>query len=46
MTDPNERLNNAADIVRSVQGHSPVSGTHIVHPPPYNFAIWARFQAD
>jgi formylglycine-generating enzyme required for sulfatase activity/tRNA A-37 threonylcarbamoyl transferase component Bud32 len=27
-TDPNERIQNAADIVRSMTGHSPVSGGH------------------
>jgi formylglycine-generating enzyme required for sulfatase activity/tRNA A-37 threonylcarbamoyl transferase component Bud32 len=27
-TDPNERIQNAADIVRSITGHSPVSGGH------------------
>jgi formylglycine-generating enzyme required for sulfatase activity/tRNA A-37 threonylcarbamoyl transferase component Bud32 len=27
-TDPNERLGNAADIVRALTGHSPVSGGH------------------
>ena len=28
MTDPNERLGNAGDIVRALSGHSPVSGGH------------------
>jgi formylglycine-generating enzyme required for sulfatase activity len=27
-TDPNERIQNAADIVRTMTGHSPVSGGH------------------
>jgi formylglycine-generating enzyme required for sulfatase activity/tRNA A-37 threonylcarbamoyl transferase component Bud32 len=27
-TDPNERLQNAGDIVRAITGHSPVSGGH------------------
>ena len=27
-TDPNERIQNAADIVRMISGHSPVSGGH------------------
>jgi formylglycine-generating enzyme required for sulfatase activity/tRNA A-37 threonylcarbamoyl transferase component Bud32 len=27
-TDPNDRIQNAADIVRAVTGHSPVSGGH------------------
>jgi formylglycine-generating enzyme required for sulfatase activity/tRNA A-37 threonylcarbamoyl transferase component Bud32 len=45
-TDPNERLQNAGDVVRFMTGHSPVSGAHttstrvrVVKPRPKSMAI-------